>query len=171
MTLKARRLVKINKFWHFCSCQNGQLERHPMCKHPCRKWKLCLSGFTINAEGLFLFFFLKNIDIVFCADQASTGSVISSGRCHASCLGHVFNYKLDCFSLEPSKGRAWMQIAATYRVENVAQVLSSKLKFVHAKHHRFACGDKKKFTGEIFDACCISATRIFSSKKIDSWSK
>jgi hypothetical protein len=36
-----------------------------------------------------------------------------------------------------------MQIAATYRVENVAQVLSSKLKFVHAKHHRFACGDKK----------------------------
>ncbi len=57
------------------------------------------------------------------------GSTISSGREYKSCLGWVFNSKLDCIAILCSKCMA--RHAATSRVENSALDLSCQLKFVH----------------------------------------
>ncbi len=58
-----------------------------------------------------------------------SGSAISNGREPKSCLGQVFNSKLDHIAILCSKGMAWH--AATSRVENSAQGSSCQFKFVH----------------------------------------
>jgi hypothetical protein len=125
---------------------NDQLQNNPFIKNftrltnsCCALWHLCLNFFLQGVQGWGTVPSLPTIMKITQTIKVRIGKVRLKeiqfkklrvlSISNRSCLGRVFNSKLGRVAILYTKCMWWL--AATYRVENLAQGLSCQLKFVH----------------------------------------